>query len=64
MDERKWRKSSYSGGENNNCVEVAEEAELRLIRDSKDPDGGFFEVPAAGFAALLGCLKASPRRAA
>jgi uncharacterized protein DUF397 len=57
MKEPKWRKSSYSGGENNNCVEVAEVGEARLIRDSKDPKGGFFELPNSSFAALLLLLK-------
>jgi hypothetical protein len=60
MKERKWRKSSYSGGENNNCVEVAEEGKLRIIRDSKDPDGGFFASSNSGFAALLRRLKDDP----
>jgi hypothetical protein len=34
-----WRKSSYSGG-GNNCVEIAEVAGARAVRDSKNPDGG------------------------
>lgn len=32
-----WRKSSYSGGENNACVEIKDD--LTAIRDSKNPDG-------------------------
>ncbi|TDB89815.1 DUF397 domain-containing protein [Actinomadura sp. 7K534] len=34
-----WRKSSYSGHEGGNCVEVARLASLVGVRDSKDPDG-------------------------
>ena len=35
-----WRKSSYSGGNGGNCVEVAQlPDERRAVRDSKDPDG-------------------------
>lgn len=34
-----WRKSSYSGGANTNCVEVAGTGVVVAIRDSKDPDG-------------------------
>ena len=35
-----WRKSSYSGGNGGNCVEVASTGKpLVAIRDSKDPDG-------------------------
>ena len=33
----RWRKSSYSGGDANACVEVAEG--LGAIRDSKNPTG-------------------------
>ena len=34
-----WRKSSYSGSEGGNCVEVAALAPHLAVRDSKDPDG-------------------------
>jgi len=33
-----WRKSSYSGNNGGNCIEVAA-AQLIVVRDSKDPDG-------------------------
>ncbi|MGW4893776.1 DUF397 domain-containing protein [Kitasatospora sp. NPDC004240] len=34
-----WRKSSYSGGsDNNNCIEV-DDARPGSVRDSKDPHG-------------------------
>ena len=33
-----WRKSSYSGSNSGNCVEVAAKDHV-LIRDSKNPDG-------------------------
>jgi hypothetical protein len=36
-----WRKSSYSGNNGGNCVEVAANLPgVVAIRDSKDPDGG------------------------
>ncbi|MGW4012671.1 DUF397 domain-containing protein [Streptomyces sp. NA03103] len=35
-DELSWFKSSYSGSENDNCVEVAVRPEAVHIRDSKD----------------------------
>lgn len=31
-----WFKSSYSGGDGDNCVEVAMSPEAILVRDSKD----------------------------
>jgi hypothetical protein len=35
-----WRKSSYSGGNGGNCVEVAQlPDDSRAVRDSKDPGG-------------------------
>ena len=38
-----WRKSSYSGGNGGNCVEVAVlPDDSRAIRDSKDPEGSKF----------------------
>jgi hypothetical protein len=33
-----WFKSSYSGSEGDNCVEVAMRTEAVLVRDSKDTD--------------------------
>ncbi|GAA1970400.1 DUF397 domain-containing protein [Kitasatospora viridis] len=37
MPRTQWRKSSYSGGTANDCVEVA--LAHPAVRDSKDPDG-------------------------
>ncbi|WP_406103900.1 DUF397 domain-containing protein [Streptomyces sp. NBC_01003] len=34
-----WRKSSYSGGTGNSCVEVAETPAGIGLRDSKNPTG-------------------------
>ncbi|MFF1907669.1 DUF397 domain-containing protein [Kitasatospora sp. NPDC058218] len=35
-----WRKSSFSGGEGGNCVEVADGVPGAVpVRDSKDPHG-------------------------
>ena len=34
-----WRKSSYSGNNGGDCVEVGSAAPLIAVRDSKDPDG-------------------------
>jgi Domain of unknown function (DUF397) len=39
-----WRKSSYSGANGGNCVEVAQLPAVVAVRDSRDPDG-----PTLGF---------------
>ncbi len=35
----RWRKSTRSGPISDNCVEVADIAGGKAVRDSKDPDG-------------------------
>ncbi|MEU5995636.1 DUF397 domain-containing protein [Spirillospora sp. NPDC047418] len=37
----RWRKSSYTGSNGGNCVELADVAGAAVVavRDSKDPDG-------------------------
>lgn len=35
----RWRKSSRSGGQGGQCVEVADLGTAVAIRDSKNPDG-------------------------
>lgn len=37
--EIKWRKSSYSGANGGECVEVGSPSGMIAIRDSKDPSG-------------------------
>jgi len=34
-----WRKASYSGNGGGNCVEVANDAHVVLVRDTKNRDG-------------------------
>jgi hypothetical protein len=41
-----WRKSSFSGGENNACVEVVRS--LDAVRDSKNPDGPILRADLRG----------------
>ena len=38
-DAGSWRKSSYSGNNGGNCIEVAAATDRVLIRDSKDSAG-------------------------
>jgi hypothetical protein len=37
--ELSWRKSSYSGGEGGNCLEVRAAPDTVKVRDSKNPAG-------------------------
>ncbi|MCM3264925.1 MULTISPECIES: DUF397 domain-containing protein [Streptomyces] len=47
-----WVKSSYSGGEGGECVEVAVSPGSVHIRDSKGTGRGFFTVSQATWSAL------------
>jgi hypothetical protein len=51
-----WRKSSYSGGTQNNCVEVAVRNDETRIRDTKDRAGGHLSLTAAGLQGLIRAL--------
>jgi hypothetical protein len=57
MDERKWKVSSYSGG-NNNCVEVAIGKDEVSVRDTKDRAGGELRLGPQEWHALLYKVKA------
>ena len=48
-----WRKSSYSGGNGGDCVEVAQTRPTAVaIRDSKDPNGPKLIFTPAAWAAF------------
>ncbi|RSN68113.1 DUF397 domain-containing protein [Actinomadura sp. WAC 06369] len=53
-----WRKSSYTGPNGGDCVELASFAETVAVRDSKDPDGPMLAVDRRAFAELLTSIKA------
>jgi hypothetical protein len=52
-----WRKSSYSNGGANACVEVGTSIDRVAVRDTTDPDGATLSVPAAAWAAFLSTLR-------
>jgi hypothetical protein len=54
-----WFKSSYSGGEGNECVEVAHGHSWVRIRDSKVPQRGDVAVSVAAFATFVAGIKAT-----
>ncbi|MBB4919175.1 hypothetical protein FHS44_006317 [Streptosporangium saharense] len=65
MSKVQWRKSSLSGNNGGNCVEVAElkgvaegRADLVAVRDSKDPEGPELFFTPAEWDAFLNSVKA------
>ncbi|MDT7781598.1 MAG: hypothetical protein QOF58_17 [Pseudonocardiales bacterium] len=48
-----WKRSSHSGGEATSCVECAGDGRAVWVRDSKDLDGQWLEVPPVGWRAFL-----------
>ncbi|WUI02943.1 DUF397 domain-containing protein [Spirillospora sp. NBC_00431] len=54
----KWRKSSYTGGANDEqCVELSRLANGVGVRDSKKPDGGHLTLTPTDFATLITDIK-------
>lgn len=47
-----WRKSSRSGNNGGDCVEVADTARVVLVRDTKDRDGAVIAFTAGAWAAF------------
>ncbi|MEV5413093.1 DUF397 domain-containing protein [Thermopolyspora sp. NPDC052614] len=56
-----WRKSSYSGGGSENCVEVASTPSGIAIRDSKMP-GLHLQFTSQEWLTFLGTVKNSTRK--
>ncbi|MFJ4095372.1 DUF397 domain-containing protein [Kitasatospora sp. NPDC089913] len=48
-----WFKSSYSGDEGGNCVEVADATATVLVRDSKDKSGPHLTFSPAAWEAFV-----------
>jgi hypothetical protein len=51
-----WRKSSYSGANGGDCVEVASVDDV-MVRDTTDRDGVTLEFPAGAWAAFVTRLR-------
>lgn len=53
-----WHKSSYSGGDGDNCVEVTYDVPGSLpVRDSKNPDGPVAVFSPEAWTAFIATLK-------
>lgn len=48
-----FRKSSYSGGQTQDCVEVADVPGLSAVRDTNRREDGHLAFPSSEWAALL-----------
>ncbi|WP_306369948.1 DUF397 domain-containing protein [Nocardiopsis sp. CC223A] len=48
-----FRKSSYSGGQTQDCVEVADLPSAAALRDSKHPEAGHLTFETVEWTALL-----------
>jgi hypothetical protein len=57
-----WRKSSYSGGNGAECVEVAGAGDRVLVRDSKNKDGARLAVGTRAWQAFAAKVKRSLAR--
>ncbi|MFF4604499.1 DUF397 domain-containing protein [Streptomyces sp. NPDC001339] len=53
-----WFKSSHSGGEGNECVEVADFHGRIAVRDSKHRRGPALTFPVAAFASFIDTVRA------
>ncbi|MFD7257203.1 DUF397 domain-containing protein [Streptomyces sp. NPDC059874] len=53
----KFRKSSFSGGTNDNCVEVCDELPTVFVEDSKDRAAGRLSASRPAWAAFVGFAK-------
>ncbi|MEV0480381.1 DUF397 domain-containing protein [Streptomyces sp. NPDC050508] len=51
-----WRKSSYSGTNGGDCVEVADLVPSIAVRDSKNPGGAVLTVSRARFEDFINSL--------
>ncbi|WP_024758166.1 DUF397 domain-containing protein [Streptomyces exfoliatus] len=49
----RWRKSSHSGPNGGDCIEVADLTAHVAVRDSKNPEGPAFRATPAAFAAFV-----------
>ena len=59
-----WRKSSYSGNDGGNCVELASLPAAIAVRDSRDPHGPVLLFTTESWQAFMADLKTgtlSPR---
>lgn len=52
-----WRKSTYSGSNGGDCVEVADAASMIMVRDTTDRDGGTLSITPDAWATFTASLR-------
>jgi hypothetical protein len=52
-----WRKSTYSGANGGDCVEVADATDVILVRDTKNRDGATLALTADAWRVFAAELK-------
>lgn len=52
-----WHKSSYSGADGGECVEVAAEGGTVMVRDTKDRNSGTLTMTASVWRAFVSTVK-------
>ncbi|MFJ9444490.1 DUF397 domain-containing protein [Kitasatospora sp. NPDC101235] len=58
LTEASWRKSSYSGANGGQCIEVADGfTGVMPVRDSKDPSGPALLFPSAAWQAFVTAVR-------
>ncbi|WP_405116391.1 DUF397 domain-containing protein [Micromonospora sp. NBC_01405] len=58
MTGARWRKSTRSGSNGGDCVEVADNLPgIVAVRDSKDPDGRALAFPTATWTTFVGAIR-------
>ncbi|WP_405985414.1 DUF397 domain-containing protein [Streptomyces sp. NBC_00872] len=58
-----WRKSSYSSGNNDNCLEVADGYASIPVRDSKNPTGPTLLFQPTNWSSFIESVKAESLQA-
>jgi len=56
-----WRKSTYSGGNGSNCVEVGGSTSVVLVRDTKDRAGAVLRFGPGAWRRFAATIKSTDR---
>jgi hypothetical protein len=60
LESRTWRKSSYSGSNGGNCIEISAAPGAIAVRDSNDPHGPVLTFDSQDWRRFADQVKAAP----